>query len=116
MRELVKCFELFNKTSLTFQKKTNHNFRASAISFVCDEMTSFIVKDLELQFYIVWSYNCKSLSLKQRSAGLRQSEGWSMAGHTSVQCVPFLTSFGTNFTLMEQSCIPVFQQILPTSC
>lgn len=46
MRELVKCFELFNKTSLTFQKKTNHNFRGSAISFVRGEMTSFIVKDL----------------------------------------------------------------------
>lgn len=72
MRELVKCSE--QQTSLTFQKKTNHNFGASTVSSVRGEMTSLVVKDLELKFYTVWSYNDKSFSLKQRSAGLRHTD------------------------------------------
>lgn len=67
-------FRALRQTSLTFQKKTNHNFGVSAISSVHGEVTSPVVEDLELKFHIVWSYNYKSLALKQRSAGLKHAE------------------------------------------
>lgn len=75
MRALVKCFELLDKSD--FPKKKKRQTTTSEpmqFSFVHGEMTSFTVKDLEPTVCIVWSYNDKSLSLKQRSAGLRHAE------------------------------------------